>query len=127
MIWQQAMGKTHESKTMTSREKIVEVMARLLFQTNPYANKALKWGDAATPRVRYIKHAKAISQAGLQIVPKEPTDNMCRVVGDMLVKIADAAEFEHKHVGDWVDADVAAKAIYKAMLEAASPPAKDEG
>lgn len=50
---------------------LVKAMARILFKTNPGANKVLEWDDAATPRGAYRKKARALIAAGYAVVPRE--------------------------------------------------------
>lgn len=36
-------------------------LAKAMFETNPTRNPALEWHHAATPKNRYMKHAKALA------------------------------------------------------------------
>lgn len=44
-------------------EKLVEEVARVLFETRTNGNAALEWHHAATPKTRYRKQAKSAIKA----------------------------------------------------------------
>ena len=81
---------------------MIEAVARAMFETNPTRNRALQWTDAATPRERYRKQARAAIEAML-----EPSEEMTREGADFLPVTPGGAT------------NAAAGRVYEAMISAA--------